>query len=105
MTVQDQIIENKDIYHSAIYGTLMAAGVLDLMNKKIFEGLDPLELQKLDAKKTTVLLNFQNPVFLNKILESDKSTLEFRQVMKTITDATEKLIDLTKEALTSIGDK
>ncbi len=105
MIIQEQILENKQIYHHALYGFLLSSAALNLMNKKIFYGIDPLELQKLDDKSSATLLNFQSPIFIEKILENDKHLLQFQLVMKNITDANEQLVLLAKEAMTPNEEK
>lgn len=100
MTIEEQIRENKGVYQSAILGFLVSSGALDLMDKKIFKGVDPVELQKIDARHSFILQNFNTPAYLDKITEDPELLLEFQKIISNITDLNKQLIGLAKAAIT-----
>lgn len=102
---QKRLIENKVTIHAAIYGFMISSGALDLMKKKIAYDAQPDKLFKVDAQNSAALLNFQNPIFLDKIAESKELSQLLHYTIGAITEANELMVALTKGAITGTLDK
>jgi NTP pyrophosphatase (non-canonical NTP hydrolase) len=102
---QKRLKENKTTVHTAIYGFMISSGALDLMKKKIAYDAQPDKLFKVDAQNSATLLNFQNPIFLDKIAESSELSQQFHYVIGAITELNELMVALAKGAITGTLDK
>jgi NTP pyrophosphatase (non-canonical NTP hydrolase) len=102
---QKRLKENKATVHTALYGFMISSGALDLMKKKIAYDAQPDKLFKVDAENSATLLNFQNPVFLDKIAESVELSQLLHYTIGIITEANELMVALTKGAITGNLDK
>jgi NTP pyrophosphatase (non-canonical NTP hydrolase) len=102
---QKRLKENKTTVHQAIYGFMLSSATLDLMKKKIAYDADPIKLFRVDAENSATLLNFQNPVFLDKIAESQELSQILHYTIGIITEANELMVALTKGAMTGNLDK
>lgn len=102
---QQRIRDNKATLHTAVYGFQMTTGALDLLKKKIAYDAQPDKLFRVDAENTTALLNFQNPVFLDKIADSVELSQLFHYVIGAATEINELMLALTKGAITGNLDK
>jgi NTP pyrophosphatase (non-canonical NTP hydrolase) len=102
---QKRLKENKQTVHQAIYGFMLSSATLDLMKKKIAYDAQPDKLFRVDAENTAMLLNFQNSVFLDKIVESVELSQLLHYTIGIITEANELMVALTKGAMTGNLDK
>jgi len=102
---QKRLKENKQTIHAAIYGFMISSGALDLMKKKIAYDAQPDKLFKVDAQNSAALLNFQNPIFLDKIAESIELSQLLHYTIGIITEANELMVAITKGAITGNLDK
>jgi len=102
---QKRLKDNKATVHAALYGFMISSGALDLMKKKIAYDAQPDKLFRVDAENTATLLNFQNPVFLDKISESVELSQLLHYTIGIITEANELMVALTKGAITGNLDK
>ena len=102
---QKRLKDNKATVHAALYGFMISSGALDLMKKKIAYDAQPDKLFRVDAENTATLLNFQNPIFLDKISESVELSQLLHYTIGIITEANELMVALTKGAITGNLDK
>lgn len=102
---QERLKQNKDTVYKAMYGFMLSSATLDLMKKKIAYDAQPDKLFRVDAENTAMLLNFQNPIYLDKIAESAELSQLFHYVIGTVTEANELMVALTKGAMTGDLDK
>lgn len=102
---QKRLKENKATVHSAIYGFQMTTGALDLLKKKIAYDAQPDKLFRVDAENSAALLNFKNPIFLDKIAESPELSRLLHHTIGIATEVNELMLALTKAAITGNMDK
>jgi NTP pyrophosphatase (non-canonical NTP hydrolase) len=102
---QERLKENRQTVHAAIKGFMISSGVLDLMKKKIAYNADPIKLFRVDAENSAALLNFNDPIFLDKIAESQELSQLLHYTIGVITEANELMVALTKGAITGNLDK
>lgn len=102
---QKRLKESKATLHSAIYGFQMTTGALDLLKKKIAYDAQPDKLFRVDAENSAALLNFQNPIFIDKIAESPELSRLFHHTIGIATEVNELMLALTKAAVTGNLDK
>lgn len=97
---QTRLAENRQTVHTAIRGFMISSGVLDLMKKKIAYDAQPDKLFRIDAENSAILLNFNDPIFLDKIAESEKLSQLLHYIIGMITECNELMVALTKGAVT-----
>lgn len=102
---QGRLKENRQTVHAAIKGFMISSGVLDLMKKKIAYDAQPDKLFRVDAENSAALLNFNDPIFLDKIAESEELSQLFHYTIGAITELNELMLALTKGAITGNLDK
>jgi NTP pyrophosphatase (non-canonical NTP hydrolase) len=102
---QKRLLDSKSTVHSAVYGFQMTTGALDLLKKQIAYDAQPDKLFRIDGENTAALLNFKNPIFLDKIAESPELSRLFHHTIGIATEVNELMLALTKAAITGNLDK